>query len=158
MANRRKRARKTSITTRDARKRLKAGYDEGAWSTLVEHPTLCLYYHRVMTLREFLLASLPPTSRIRRRKIASIGRNERHITRDTRKGDPSLQARCPIQLILEEERCLANLLDYTLVCAVRDKSSILKEPLEKDFASFSQQANLSTGSSIDVGSTTISEV
>lgn len=136
MANSRKRARKLSIASRDARKRLKTGYDEGA-STLVGHPTLCLYYHRVMTLRHFLLASLPPTSRIRRRKIASIGRNEP---------------------ILEEERCLASLLDYTLVCAVSDESSIPKKPLEKDFVSFSQQANLSTGSSNDVGSTTISEV
>lgn len=137
MANSRKRARKHSIATRDARKRLKTGYDEGAWSTLVEHPTLCLYYRRVMTLRHFLLASLPPKSRIRRRKIASIGPNEP---------------------ILEEERCLANLLDYTLVCAVCDKSSILGKPLEKDFVSFSQQANLSAGSSNDVGSTAISEV
>ena len=158
MANSRKRARKTSIATRDARKRLKIECDENTWSTLVEHPTLCLYYHRVMTLRDFLLASLPSTSRTKRRKIASIGRNERHITRDIRKSDPSLQARSPNQSILEEERCLATLLDYTLVCAVRDKSPILKEPLEKDFASFSQQVNLSTGSSNDVGSTTISEV
>lgn len=136
MANSRKRARKLSIAARDARKRLKIGHDEGA-SDLVEHPTLCLYYHRVMTLRQFLLASLPPTSRIRRRKIASIGRNEP---------------------ILEEERFLASLLDYTLVCAVRDESSILKKPLEKDFVSFSQQANPSTGSSNDMGSTRISEV
>lgn len=158
MANSRKRARKTSTATGDAHKRLKTGYDEGGCSTLVEHPTLCLYYHRVMTLRDFLLASIPLTSRIRRRKIASIGRNGRHITRDTRKVDPSSQVRCSTQSILEEERCLAHLLDYTLVCAVRDKASILKEPLEKDFASFSQQANLSTGSSNDVGSTTISEV
>lgn len=158
MASSRKRARKTSIASGAARKRLKTGYDEGAWSTLVEHPTLCLYYHRVMTLRDFLLASLPPTARTRRRKITSIGRNERHITRDIRNGDPSLQASCPNQSVLEEERCLANLLDYTLVCAMSDKSPKLKEPLGKDFASFSQQVNLSTGSSSDVGPTTISEV
>lgn len=158
MANIRKRARKTSITTKDARKRLKTECDENTWSALVEHPTLCLYYHRVMTLRDFLLASLPATSRTRRREIALIGRNERHITRDIRRNDPSLQARCPNQSILEERRCLAALLDNTLVCAVRDKSPILKEPLEKDFESFSQQANFSSGSSNDVGSTTISEV
>ncbi len=159
MTKSRKRARKTSIATRDARKRLKTECDDNTVGTaLVEHPTLCLYYHRVMTLRDFLLASLPPTSRTRRRKIASIGRNERHITRGIRKSDPSLPVRFPNQPMLEEERCLATLLDYTLVCAVRDKSPILKEPLEKDFASFSQQANPSTGSSNDVGSTTISEV
>lgn len=159
MANSRKRARKTSIATRDARKRLKVECDDKrVASALVEHPTLCLYYHRVMTLRDYLLVSLPPTSRTRRRKITSIGRNERHITRDTRKSDPSLQARFPNQSILEEERCLATLLDYTLVCAVRDKSPILKEPLERDFASFSQEANPSTGSSNNVGTTTISEV
>lgn len=159
MAKSRKRARRTSIATKDARKRLKVECDDKkVGSALVEHPTLCLYYHRVMSLRDFLLASLPPTSRIRRRKIASIAREERHITRDIQKSDPSLQARFPNQSILEEERCLATLLDYTLVCAVHDKSPILKEPLKKDFASFSQQANPSTGSSDDVGSTTISEV
>lgn len=158
MAKSRKRVRKTSVAARDARKRLKTEFDENTGPSLVEHPTLCLYYHRVMTLRDFLLASLPPTSRTRRRKITSIGRNERHITRDIRKSDPSLQARFPNQSILEEEGCLATLLDHTLVCAVRDKSPILKEPLERDFASFSQQANLSTGSSNYVGSTTISEV
>lgn len=159
MANSRKRARKISIATRDARKRFKVECDDNTvGSALVEHPTLCLYYHRVMTLRDFLLASLASTSRTRRRKITSIGRNEVHITRDTGKSAPSLQARLPNQSILGEERCLATLLDYTLVCAVRDESPIRKEPLEKDFASFSQQANPSTGSSNDVGSTTISEV
>lgn len=159
MANSRKRARKPSIATKDAHKRLKVECDDNTvGSALVEHPTLCLYYHRVMTLRDFLLASLPPTSRTRRRKITSIGRNERHITRDIRKSDPCLQARFPNQPILEEGRCLATLLDYTLVCAVRDKSPILKEPLEKDFAAFSQQANPSTSSSNYVGLTTISEV
>lgn len=159
MAKSRKRARRTSIATKDARKRLKVEYDDNkVGSALIEHPTLCLYYHRVMTLRDFLLASLPPTSKTKRRKIASIGREERHITRDIQNSDPSLQSRLSNQSILEEERCLATLLDYTLVCAVHDKSPILKEPLKKDFASFFQRANPSTGSSDDAGSTTISEV
>ena len=34
-------------------------------------PTLCLYYVQILTLRNHLLSKLPPTSKIRRRRIAS---------------------------------------------------------------------------------------
>ena len=34
-------------------------------------PTLCLYYVQILTLRDHLLSKVPPTSKIRRRRIAS---------------------------------------------------------------------------------------
>lgn len=35
------------------------------------HPTLCLYYAEILTLREYLLTRLPASSKSRRRKVAS---------------------------------------------------------------------------------------
>ena len=39
--------------------------------TYVNHPTLCLYYAQVLTLRSYLVSTLPLTSKTRRRRIVS---------------------------------------------------------------------------------------
>jgi len=38
-----------------------------------QHPVLSQFYPHVQTLREYVIAKLPPTSRIRRRKISAMG-------------------------------------------------------------------------------------
>ena len=37
----------------------------------IKHPTLCIYYTRTLTLRDYLLSKLPTNSKIRRRKVAT---------------------------------------------------------------------------------------
>lgn len=48
----------------------------------VKHALLLLYYHQVLTLREYLLSKLPATSKVRWRKILSIGREKEGEKRD----------------------------------------------------------------------------
>jgi hypothetical protein len=38
-----------------------------------QHPVLSQFYPYVQTLREYVVAKLPPTSRIRRRKVSAVG-------------------------------------------------------------------------------------
>lgn len=52
---------------RDPRKCIKNVGDQGSSS----HPTLCLYYTKTSTLREYIRLKLPKTSRARRRRIVS---------------------------------------------------------------------------------------
>ncbi len=55
-------------------KRLKPASQHGLGSDgPVKHTLLAQYYSSVQTLREYLLAKLPASSRIRRKKIASVG-------------------------------------------------------------------------------------
>ena len=66
MARNRKRARSLKNQgTSEPGKRIK--FDHG--QALSSHPTLRLFYSRVSTLREYLLAKLPPKSKTRHRKI-----------------------------------------------------------------------------------------
>ncbi|KAI3339067.1 hypothetical protein F4824DRAFT_70336 [Ustulina deusta] len=67
----------------------------------IEHPLLLLYYPRVCTLREWALARLPATSRLRRRKLASEGLQTGTGEDERALGDP--------------KRALGHLLDTTFV-------------------------------------------
>ena len=68
MARKRKRACFSHQSAAEkTRKRVKTSPDQRSAS----HHTLCLYYTRILTLREYLLFNLPKTSKTRRRKIAS---------------------------------------------------------------------------------------
>ncbi|KAI3342803.1 hypothetical protein F4824DRAFT_120367 [Ustulina deusta] len=65
----------------------------------LRHPVLSRYYPHVQSLREYIIAQLPPSSRIRRKKISAIGIvNKSH--------DAPLS---------DAERSLGALLDTTLV-------------------------------------------
>lgn len=163
MTKKRKRSRATKYSPGVNCKKRKTDSD-GNGSILTEHPTLCLYYPRISTLRVYLLSSLPISSRSRRRKIASIGRHQRYAIENTRNCDllcgagPPHRSACSDQLWLGGERCLATLLDKTLVCTVEDDPRVFDDSREKDFASFSQQANLTARSSFERGTSSISEV
>lgn len=49
---------------------------------VVKAALLKLYYLEVFSLREYLLSKLPPTSKVRRRKIMSLGRNHQKSESD----------------------------------------------------------------------------
>ena len=70
-----------------------------AATATAQHAVLNQLYPRVCSLRGYILSRLPPTSRIRRRKVAAVGRAE---------GSPA-------PAISEVERSLAALLDDALV-------------------------------------------
>ncbi|KAI1281011.1 hypothetical protein F5Y07DRAFT_315892 [Xylaria sp. FL0933] len=65
----------------------------------LRHPVLSQYYPHVQSLREYIITQLPPSSRIRRRKISAIGIvNKSHSSPLT-----------------DTERSLGVLLDNTLI-------------------------------------------
>ncbi|KAI1813578.1 hypothetical protein GGS20DRAFT_470747 [Poronia punctata] len=64
-----------------------------------QHPILSQYYPQVQTLREYVIAKLPATSRIRRRKVTAVG----------------IVSKSPDKAPSEVERSLGALLDTTFV-------------------------------------------
>lgn len=77
----RKRAKHASLAeehpTGPPAKQPKRGADGNLQSAhVVKHALLAQYYPKVQTLRQYVLDKLPPTSRIRRKKIAAIGSAE----------------------------------------------------------------------------------
>lgn len=72
----------------------------------VKHALLAQYYPTTLTLRQYVLDSLPASSRLRRRKIAAVGTDHAAAAEDAQQQqlpDPGLRAQ------------LATLLDSTLV-------------------------------------------
>lgn len=67
----------------------------------IGHTLLTQYYSEIQTLRQYIVSKLPASSRLRRRKITSVGRD----------------ASPPNQSHTEEERALGELLDSTLVAS-----------------------------------------
>lgn len=143
MANRnRKRKRKRNIDEwHHASKKMRRVATDSSSTDLLKHPTLCLYYNRISTLRNHLIQALPASSKARRQKIASIGLKTLGRNSSVTKIDENLR----------------TLLDTTLVCAVDDKSSQECSQGEKS-APFPQQANLTDGNSFEEGTSSMSEV
>ncbi|CZR51337.1 related to telomerase reverse transcriptase [Phialocephala subalpina] len=73
MAGKRKRKRPGAADEGD-QKRQKVAAGSNAKEPVVKQALLNQYYPEVLSLKEYLLANLPSTSKIRRRKISSIGR------------------------------------------------------------------------------------
>ncbi len=67
--------------------------------TAVKHTLLAQYYSEIQTLRQYALAKLPASSRLRRRKIASVG-----LAKSAAEKAPT-----------EDENALGELLDSTIV-------------------------------------------
>lgn len=101
-------------------------------SPAVDHALLKQYYSRTTTLRDHVLASLPAASRLRRRKIASVGR--------------TLPSSSPIKQCTEAEIALARLLDTTLVASrgplgseIVDESKTIPDLRWEQWIRFSQR-------------------
>ncbi|GKT48289.1 uncharacterized protein ColSpa_08470 [Colletotrichum spaethianum] len=107
----------------------------------VKHSVLQQYYDTVQTLREYLLSKLPGSSRLRRKKIASLGKDEIQ---------PSKEGH---DLILE----LSLLLDTTLVCT-HHRPQAQTDSRWEQWRSFSQKADESiVSASGDLASATCSQ-
>ncbi|KAK4128774.1 hypothetical protein N657DRAFT_629813 [Parathielavia appendiculata] len=91
---------------------------------VVKHGLLAQYYPEIQTLRQYALSKLPPSSRIRRRRIASLGL-----------GPPSPERPCT-----EEEAALGELLDSTIVTR-RQQAEANHDHRWEQWAGFSQKGD-----------------
>jgi telomerase reverse transcriptase len=79
MTGKRKRARQKHRSNGESWKKAKTDHSSGCHpvggggKAPISHPLLSLYYPRVFTLRDFFLSRLPPHSKAKQRRIASLG-------------------------------------------------------------------------------------
>ena len=130
MAGKRKR-RPHSRQNEGDRKRQRIPTSSGSKHPTIKQAVLAQYYPHVLPLREYLLSKLPSTSKVRRKKIKSIGLN--HV------GD---------------DHAFAEFLDGTLI-GVSKYQDVSQDERMKQWISFSQRATLSTSTVIHTGNTEI---
>lgn len=147
MTTKRKRDQLSNGNTEGPRKQVKT---DPPHTCSVRHPTLCLYYRNISTLRDYLLSKLPAKSKARHRRIASVGRED--SIGQASKRNPALSGE-QADTQLEPEVYLAKFLDTTLVCTVDSQAPILDALRAKEFEIFSQQVSLTAGSSNNAGGT-----
>ena len=94
--------------TGEQSKKAKRGNEAPSNSRVISHPLLSQLYPHIQTLRHYVLASLPASSRLRRKKIASVG----------------IQSEASANAVTEVELAVARLLDTTVVAytALPDKA------------------------------------
>ncbi|KAJ5902253.1 Telomere reverse transcriptase [Penicillium taxi] len=92
------------------------------------HPLISLYYRNVLTLRQYLLDQLPRSSKLRRRRIASL--------------EASAQSNV---------KPLATLLDSTLVGVLKKSPPELNSERQRGYLAFSQSQSRSILASTDSG-------
>ncbi|KMU74205.1 hypothetical protein CISG_10308 [Coccidioides immitis RMSCC 3703] len=110
-------------------------------STSTTHPVLSLYYPRVVKLRSYILELLPPTSKSRRRKVASLGsQNGRvnNIAGSRRSTASQSQARNGDEADRSRAQEVAELLDTTLVGVLKQRDHADAHSRQRDFAAFTQ--------------------
>jgi telomerase reverse transcriptase len=120
MTGKRKRKRATQANEGDQKRQKIIGGNNK--DPLIKHALLLQYYPKVSSLREYLLSSLPSTSKIRRRKISSVG-----CKAEDKKSD----------------RELSQFLDHTLI-GVCQKGEFSRDEKKKQLTSFSQKPDEST--------------
>ena len=86
----------------------------------VSNELFSLYYPRVVSLRQFLLSSLPLSSTTRRRRVSTYGSGNRESVRQT------------------------PFLDSTLVGVLSEPQTPVKETRQRDFTAFTQSQQKST--------------
>ncbi|KGQ00641.1 hypothetical protein PAAG_12683 [Paracoccidioides lutzii Pb01] len=121
----------------------------------IYHPVLSLYYPRIMTLRDYLHAQLPASSKSRRRKIASIGLNNQPGTRHTM-FSLTLPPRSPSSSIPrthDETQIIADVLDSTFVCILKESDRAINNARQKEFAAYIQSQVRSSLEYTDIGAT-----
>jgi hypothetical protein len=109
-----------------ANKRCKLSEGKPGKENVVKDSLLSQYYHKVLTLREFLLWRLPSSSKVRRKRVASIGchgQQSKHAVKSELGG-----------VTLEHH------LDNTLV-GVLEQDETERGKSTKDRLSFSQMVN-----------------
>ena len=95
------------------------------------HPVISLYYRDVLTLRQYLLCRLPGSSKLRRRRIASVGSASNSADHNS--------------------QSLATLLDTTLVGVLKQPSTKLASERQQAYRAFTQSQSRSVLVSTDTG-------
>lgn len=95
----------------------------------ITHPVISLYYRELLTLRQYLLSHLPVSSKLRRRRIASLASSS------------------------AEPTSLANLLDSTLVGVLKQSTPKVDSERQRDYRAFTQSQSRSILVSTDTGAT-----
>lgn len=93
------------------------------------HPVISLYYRELLTLRQYLLRQLPVSSKLRRRRIASLGASRAET------GDEAL----------------VTLLDSTLVGVLKQSTPKDDSDRQRDYRAFTQSQSRSILASTDTG-------
>jgi telomerase reverse transcriptase len=117
MAGKRKRLRPNRRIEGD-QKRQKVSETSNSKEAVVKEALLAQFYPRVSSLREFLISKLPPSSKVRRKKILSVGKN----------ADSGADQK------------LSKFLDQTLVGVSKHKG-VLQEERWQQWTTFSQKAD-----------------
>jgi telomerase reverse transcriptase len=130
MAKKRKRGQSSTSGIENPRKCLKTDAVK-AEQVNVEHPTLCLYYDQIFTLRIYILTKLPTASKTRRRRIAAaadpIFDRTLICIRDVDKGKPNVSLLKDFEVYSQQLRLTAgssfnegysqsDLIDFALWC------------------------------------------
>lgn len=124
MVQKRKRSR-LEQSTEGGNKRLKISAVKPLNEGLVSKSLLSQYYLEVLTLREYLLSKLPPSSKVRRKKILSLNCHK--------------PCTCVDETELEDV-ALSRYLDQTLV-GVAEGFETTKDERWKQWSTFSQSAD-----------------
>ena len=90
--------------------------------SVVKDAVLAQYYPRVMSLREYLVSKLPPTSKLRKKKILAFGKNRT----PNREGDDAF----------------SKFMDQTIV-GIRNDKEISPQERSQQWTSFSQRLDTS---------------
>lgn len=77
---------------------------------VVKHALLAQYYPTILTLRQYVLASLPASSKIRRKKISAVGKTTQAVTEEAHSGTHESE-KDPDHV----HASLARLLDTTII-------------------------------------------
>ncbi|QSZ30101.1 hypothetical protein DSL72_004621 [Monilinia vaccinii-corymbosi] len=116
---------------KDLNKRQKVAEDFRNKDPPVKQVLLAKYYPRVLCLRDYLLSKLPVSSKVRKKKLLSVGRKTSATTEDQGgDGDGG------------EDRLLGDFLDSTLIGA-SSNNGLSQEDRLKEWNSFSQRGDLS---------------
>lgn len=124
MTGKRKRNRPGQGSKHDGkRQRVTGAFHSHGKDPVVKDALLAQYYPNVLSLRHYLAAKLPSASKIRRKKILTVGRDVGPGTSD-------------------RDRALAHALDQTLV-GVSKYGCVSQEERWKQWTSFSQKVDTS---------------
>ena len=152
MGPKRKRARSTKSDTIQNSKKARWSATEDRSEEHIHHPTLRLYYKQISTLREYFISQLPRSSRKRRRRLETLGRDSTGQATKPKNNSTArkLDEGSHLKFTVDAGRkdsTLAGLLDQTVVCSVDQRLALDPAGYAQDFEAFSQQINPTSGSS-----------
>lgn len=140
MARKRKRSHAATGTDTDNRtgltdlnKRQKASGDTHRKDPPVKQALLAKYYPNVLCLRDYLLSKLPVSSKVRRKKLLSVGHKTPTNIEDQGEDDHDEK---------DEDHLLGDFLDSTLI-GVSSNHDLSQENRLKEWVSFSQKGDIS---------------